>query len=203
MSESESNDETTRAEIDQENGLNDQDTSWSQWWLIQGVAFGLLFPAIQLLAHEPHPLLIVGFVLYAGGVLYFTQIATNRAFAGIDRRSTGLQHWEKWQYPAIVGIVALLGALIPVLPMLKAEGGLYFMLVAFGSMFGVAYLYIGLLLNAYQNRKAEHYAFYGGGLWILILTVALANIPALRGWSIAALGLGIALYHLCSSLYLR
>lgn len=204
-----SNDELDKEELQEEldqikeaMGLHEQYPYWTRWWLIEGVGIGILFPLIQFVVREPHPIIVLGFLVLAGGVLLVGQIARSRGIAHYERPPTGVPDWEKWQYPAIAGVVALVGALLPVLPALKAVSGTYYMVVTVGSMFGVAYLFMGQLLEAYHIRKSDRYAFYVGGLWLLVLTAVLPNIPALRGWALAVLGIGLAIYHVGAYLYI-
>lgn len=204
-----SNDELDKEELQEElgqikeaMGLHEQYPYWSRWWLIEGVGLGILFPAMQLVVGEPRPLLILGFLVLAGGVLLVSLVARSRGIARYEQPPTGVPDWENWQLIAVAGIAALFGALFPVLPSLEAVSELYYMVVAMGSMFGVAYLFMGLLLEAYNIRKSDRYAFYVGGLWLLALTAVLPNIPVLRGWAFAALGIGLAIYHVGAYLYI-
>jgi len=181
-------------------GLHERYPFWSRWWLIEGVGVGILFPLIQLLVRGT--LSLLWFVILAGGVFLAHQLALRRVIACYDRPATGVPSWMNWQYIAIAGMMALVVALSPLDGIVETMGELYYAVIAGGSMIGVAYLFMGQLLEAYNIRKSDRYAFYVGGLWLLVLTAALPHIPALRGWSFAALGIGLAVHHIGSYLYL-
>lgn len=183
-------------------GLHERYPYWSRWWLIEGVGLGILFPVMRLVVGEPRPILALGFLVLAGGVLLVGQVALRRGIARYEQPATGVPDWENWQVIAVAGVAALFGALFPVLPSLKAVSELYYLVVAMGSMMGVAYLFMGQLLEAYHIRKSDRYAFSVGGLWLLVLTAVLPNVPALRRWSFAALGIGLAIYHVGAYLYI-
>jgi hypothetical protein len=181
-------------------GLHERYPYWSRWWLIEGVGVGILFPLIQLLVRGTLPL--VWFLVLAGGVFITHQVALRRVIARYERPATGVPNWMNWQYIAFAGIIALGIALLPVIEALDEVFTLYYAFVAGGSILGVTYLFVGQLLEAYHIRKSDRYAFYVGGLWLLVLTAVLPNLPTIREWAFAALGIGLAIHHIGSYLYI-
>jgi hypothetical protein len=194
--------EELQAELDQIKGamgLHERYPFWSRWWLIEGVGVGILFPLIQLLVRGTLPLL--WFLVFAGGVFIVHQIALGRLIARYERPATGVPNWMHWQYIWLAGMVALSIALFPVNDALDVLP-LYAAVAAGGSMLGVAYLFMGQLLEAYHIRKSDQYAFYIGGLWVLALTAVLPNLPVIQEWSFAVLGIGLAVHNVGSYLYI-
>jgi hypothetical protein len=190
-------------QINDEMGLHERYPFWSRWWLIEGVSLGILFSLVQLQFRGALPLLwLVVLVVLTVGVFLVYYVVMRRGIARYEQPPTGVPDWENWQLIEVAGVVALFGALFPVLPSLKAVSESYYLVVAIGSMMGVAYLFMGQLLEGYHIRKSDRYAFSVGGLWLLVLTAVLPNVPALRGWAFAALGIGLAIYHVGAYFYI-
>lgn len=175
-------------------GIHERYPFWSRWWLIEGIGVGVLFPLIQLLVRGDLPLM--WFLLVGGGVFLAHQLALWRVIDQYDRPATGLPSWVNWQYITIAGVLTLVVGLRPVGDALYASGNLSFAAIAGGAMLGVAYLFMGQLLEAYRIRKSDRYAFYASGVWMLLLAAVLPNVPALQGWVFTAFGVGTAIQHI-------
>lgn len=180
--------------------LHDRYPFWSRWWLIEGVGVGLLFPLIQLFSRGN--ISLVWLVLLGGGVFVAHQLALRRIIGRYDQPASGVPSWMNWQYIAVAGVLTLVVGLRPVGDDISASGELSFAAIAGGTMVGVAYLFMGQLLESYRIRKADRYAFYASGVWMLLLAAVLPNVPSLQGWVFTALGVGTAVQHVGAYLYI-
>lgn len=181
-------------------GLHERYPFWSRWWLIEGVGVGVLFPLIQLFTRGD--LSLVWLVLLGGGVFFVHQLAQWRVISQYDRPASGVPSWTNWQYIAVAGVLTLLVGLYPVGDALYASGELSFATIAGATMIGVAYLFMGQLLESYRIRTADRYAFYVSGGWLLVLAAVLPNVPVFQGWVFTAMGVGIAVQHIGAYLYI-
>lgn len=176
-------------------GLREEYPYWWRWWLVEGIGVGLLFPLIQFGLREEfsYPLIAV-----IAGVFLGHQLALWRVLKGYEKPTTGVPSWDAWNVTFIGGIVAVAVGLGPVTDQLAFEYAMTALFVAAGSIAGVAYLFMGQLLEGYNIRAADRYAFYVGGAWLLALVAVVPHVPLLRGWAFAVLGLGLAVHNIGS-----
>ncbi|GAB7018118.1 hypothetical protein [Halostagnicola bangensis] len=173
-------------------GLQSEYPYWWRFWIVEGIGVGLLFPLMQLGLND-------GFSWWltatAVGVFLGHQFVLWRIQKAYDRPTSGIPSWDFWHYIIFASLIA---AIIGMRPLLGGFEGdvLTLWLVIVGSLMGMAYLYMGQLLEAYNIRRVDRYAFYVGGGWILALVAAIPHISALENAEFAVFGVGYALYCL-------
>lgn len=186
-------------------GLHERYPWFTRTWLLEGVGVAILFPLVQVMMIRDfsNPLigiLIVGIMLALLGAYYWI----NQRWVLVEetgRSTTPTPNLNQWHTTIFAGVIALAIGLQPVMEQLPGENLSHVSLMLF-SMYGVGYLFLGQLLDSYHIRKTDRYAIYAGGLWMLVLIAAIPNIPVLREWSIAVLGLGMAIHHISAYIYL-
>lgn len=198
MSETEPDPEALQEELGQIKeamGLAEEYPYWWRFWIVEGIGLGITFPIIQLGLREGFsPLLVVLLV----GVFLAYQLVAWRILHEYDRPTTGIPSWTAWNITYAAGALALAVGLLPIFEQLTFEDMIVTAVVAGGAISGVAYLYMGQLLAAYNIRTADRYAFYTGGVWLLILAAILPHVPPLAGWEIAVFGVGLAAHNIGS-----
>ncbi|MFC4990092.1 hypothetical protein [Saliphagus infecundisoli] len=176
-------------------GLAEEYPYWWRFWLIEGIGLGIALPIVQLgLRDGFSPLLVV----FLGGVLLTHQLVAWRILNEYDRPTTGVPGWTAWNITYGVGSLALAIGLLPIFEQLVFEDIIVIGVVGVGAISGIAYLYMGQLLAAYNIRTADRYAFYTGGCWLLVLAAMIPHIPFFAGWEFAVFGIGLAVHNIGS-----
>lgn len=176
-------------------GLAEEYPYWWRYWLIEGIGLGVTFPVIQLgLRDGFSPLLVVLVV----GMFLTYQFVAWRVLGEYERPTTGVPSWTAWNTTYGAGALAIAVGLLPVLEQLAFEDVIVTAVVAGGAISGIAYLYMGQLLGAYNIRAADRYAFYTGGVWLLVLAAIIPHVPPIAGWEFAVLGIGLAAHNVGS-----
>lgn len=176
-------------------GLREEHPYWWRFWIVEGVGVGVLFPVLQVGIRDGFRPWVVALLV---AVFLLHQVAMRRVLSGYERPTTGVPSWDTWHYVLFAGMAALIVGLAPVFDGLGDAAATRLALVSAGSVVGLGYLYMGQLLGSYDIRRADRYAFYAGGLWILALIAAIPHVPAVRGWEWAVLGLGVAAHNVGS-----
>lgn len=190
--------ETLQAEIGQIKaamGLREEYPYWWRWWLVEGIGVGLLFPLIQFGLRDgfSYPLIALVVVVFLGH-----QLALWRVLKGYEKPTTGVPSWDAWNVTFVAGIAAVAVGLGPVTDQLAFEYAMTAIFVTAGSIAGVAYLFMGQLLEGYDIRTADRYAFYVGGAWLLVLVAVVPHVPVLREWAFGVFGIGLAVHNIGS-----
>ncbi|MCU4972481.1 hypothetical protein OB955_06985 [Halobacteria archaeon AArc-m2/3/4] len=190
--------EALRAELGQIKaamGLREEYPYWWRWWLVEGIGVGLLFPLIQFGLRDGFSYPLIALVV---GVFLGHQLALWRILKDYEKPTTGVPSWDAWNVTLIAGILAIAIGFGPVTDQLAFEYTMTVIFVAAGSVAGVAYLFMGQLLEGYDIRTADRYAFYVGGAWLLVLVAVVPHVPFLREWAFAVLGIGLAIHNIGS-----
>ncbi len=194
-SESEIDTDALREEVNQIKdamGLQERYPSRFPLWLVYGVLVAFAAAASQFIVLNRlpgwyHPLAWIGCMGVAGIVQWAR--ATGR-----DQKPTGSKPNIALQFGAIFAYYAVIIVAIGAFP---SVGYLVESAVIFGmivGLVGVGYVVVGSSLAAYYIRKRDRYTFYAGGLWMLVLAVAIPVVPTLRTWGYATFG-GLYLLH--------
>ena len=202
MTETEPNKEALQEELGQIKhalGLAEEYPYWWRWWLVEGVGVGILFPLIQFGFNRGFSSLLLVVLV---GVFLVHQYVSLRVLKGYERPSTGVPSWTTWNAILIAGVVALTTGFNPIFDQVAQESRDTIMFVFLGSIGGVCYLFMGQLLEAYNIRKVDRYAFYIGGVWFLMMVAILPHVTLLQDWELAAFGIGIAIHNIATYLIL-
>ncbi|NHN42378.1 hypothetical protein G9C85_12175 [Halorubellus sp. JP-L1] len=195
MSETEVDPESLQEELGQIKealGLAEEHPYWWRFWLLEGVGLGVTLPVVQVGLRDGFspPLLAL-----AIGLFLAHQFLTWRALERYDRPTGGVPSWRAWNVTYGAGAVAAAIGLLPVLERLATDDMFVTAFVVATAISGVAYLYMGQLLASYNIRAPDCYAFYTGGVWLLVLAAVVPHIPPLLGWEFAVLGIGLAAHN--------
>ncbi|SDR28484.1 hypothetical protein [Natronobacterium texcoconense] len=105
-----------------------------------------------------------------------------------------------------MSIVAyLLAVLFIVTPLLSDASPLVESATIFALIIGAvaaSYVVTGASLKSYYVRARDRYAFYAGGVWILVYAVAMVHVPPLQEWGYAIFGVLYAVYGVTAYVYL-
>lgn len=182
-------------------GLQDRYPTAFRLWLVFGglvLAAALASQFIELRGLPGYWHAVVWFLFMGAGGLY-----QGWAVDEFDHGSTLPGPNVGLQFGAIallyVVFLAVLGPALDQLPA-DAESIVIFSLVV--ALIGVAYLVVGESLKAYRIRRRDRYAFYVGGVWMLLLAVAMPNVAVLETWGYAAFGVVYAIHAVGSYLHL-
>ncbi|WP_255169081.1 hypothetical protein [Natrononativus amylolyticus] len=178
-------------QIKQAMGLREAHPYWWRFWIVEGLGVGIIFPIMQLGLRDGFSPWIVALLV---GVFVAHQLVLWRVLSAYERPTTGVPSWRTWHFVLFAGFGALLVGIRPFFDAIDPAQRLTLWLVVVASVFGVAYLYLGQLLAAYDIRRADCYAFYLGGAWILVLAAVIPYLSAIRGWEFAVFGIAYALY---------
>lgn len=198
MSQTEPNAEGLQEELGQIKeamGLAEEHPYWWRFWLVEGIGLGIGLSIVQLGLRDGFSPLLVVFLV---GVFSAHQLMAWRILHEYDRPTTGIPSWTAWNITYGAGTLALVVGLLPILEELAFEDLIVVGVVAGGAITGIAYLYMGQLLAAYNIRTADRYAFYTGGCWLLVLAAIIPHVPLLTGWEFAVLGIGLAAHNIGS-----
>lgn len=180
-------------EIKSAMGIAERHSYWWQFWIVEGIGVAVVFVLVQFWLRW-------GFDLRLGAalasVLVLVQLAKRRLKADYEPPATGLPSQKRWLGIIFVGLGAVVVGLAPVFDHLSEAESVRLALVSAAVVVGVGYMYMGQLLDAYDVRAADQYAFYAGGVWIVVLAVAIPFVSAARGWEYAVFGLGLAVHHI-------
>ncbi|MFP8954682.1 hypothetical protein ACLI4Z_17195 [Natrialbaceae archaeon A-arb3/5] len=180
-------------EIKSAMGIAERHPYWWRFWVVEGIGVAVGFVLVQLWLRW-------GFDLRLGaalaGVFALDYLAKRRIKAEYEPPARGLPSQKLWLGIIFVGLGALIVGLGPVFRHLGEAESVRLALLSAAAVVGVGYLYMGQLLEAYDIRAADRYAFYLGGVWILVLAVAIPFVSAFRGWEYAVFGLGLAVHHI-------
>lgn len=186
-------------QIKQAMGLTEEHPYWVHSWLIEGVTVGVLLPLFQLgLRDGFEPWLITAIV----GIFTLYLFADWWTRTAYEQPTTGVPSWTTWHVIVFAGIGALVVGLRPIFDQLVASDTVTLTLVLAGTILGVGYMFMGQLLEACDIRRADQYAFYVGGAWILVLSAGIPHVALFVGWEYAVLGIGIAVHGIATSLVL-
>lgn len=180
-------------QIKQAMGLREEYPYWWRFWVVEGVGVGLMFPILQYGLREGFDLWIVALFL---GVFAGHQLVLRKILSAYERPTTGVPSWNTWHYIIFAGVGALIVGLRPFYHQVEPAQQHALSLVTVGTILGIAYLYLGQLLRAYDIRDADCYAFYAGGVWILLLSALIPHVSRFQGWEFAVFGVGYAIYCL-------
>ncbi|WP_231190399.1 hypothetical protein [Haladaptatus sp. DYF46] len=183
-------------QIKQAMGLQEAYPYWWHFWIVEGLAVGVVFPIMQLGFREGFRPWIIALTV---GVLIAYEVVLWRMISTYERPTTGVPSWRTWHIILFGGMGTLIVGTGPYVDAIEFAQLMPLWLVLVGTLIGVAYLYLGQLLSAYNIRDADCYAFFLGGFWSLILVATIPYVPAARGWEFAVFGVGYAVY--CLSAY--
>ncbi len=171
-------------------GLQSEYPYWWRFWIVEGIGVGLLFPLLQLGLNDGFAWWLVATIAV---VFLSHQVVLWKIQSNYERPTSGVPSWDFWHYIIFAGLIA---AMIGTRPFLSGFEGdtLTLWLVIIGSLMGMAYLYMGQLLEAHNIRRSDRYAFYGGGVWILALVATIPYVSLVENWEFAVFGVGYALY---------
>lgn len=186
-------------QIKQAIGLTEKHPYWIRSWLIEGVTVGILFPLFQLGLRDGFESWLIVLIVSIFAI-YF--VVDWQAQIGYERPTTGVPSWTTWHVVIFAGIGALVLGLRPIFDQLDASNSVTLSLVLGGTILGVGYMFMGQLLEAYDVRRADKYAFYIGGTWILVLSAVIPHVAFFEGWEYAVLGIGIAVHGIATSFVL-
>jgi hypothetical protein len=199
--------EVLRTEVDQIKdamGLKERYPSQFQFWLVFGVLVLLASMGSQLIAlQDLSPILhsVVWFGLLGVGNVY--QLRGNRG-TGDDSPSTGTKPRIGLLYLAVFSFLAVVSfTIFPELGGLTDAELEILVFSQFIGLTGVGYLVVGEALRAYYIRRRDRWAFYIGGLWMLVLAALLPNVEVLHTWGYATFGIVFAVHAAASYLALR
>lgn len=196
-----------RAEVDQIKdamGLKERYPSQFHYWLVFGVLVCSASMASQLIVFAGvsewlHSVVWAGF-LGSGGVYQWWE---NRG-SDWDRSSTGTKPRIGLLYLAVFSFLFVVSfALFPEIDGVADPKQGAIVLSQFVGLTGVAYLVVGEALRAYYIRRRDRWAFYIGGLWMLLLAVLLPTVELLHTWGYATFGIVYAVHAVGSYLALR
>ncbi|AGB15293.1 hypothetical protein Halru_0666 [Halovivax ruber XH-70] len=172
-------------------GLSESHPYWWRWWLVEGLGVALGFTLFNVgFVYGFSIPVIVGLVAVFGGHQY----VLSRVQRSYEEPTTGVPGWGRWHVGVYAGLLAWIVGFWPVQSSVEGVAETPLIWVGAGIVMGVAFVYMGQLLGAYDIRSADQYAFYVGGFWLLAVSAALPWIPAVENWSFATLGLAYGLY---------
>jgi len=199
--------EVLRQEVEQIKGamgLNERYPSEFRYWLVYGVLIALASGGSQLIALYELPNIshsVVWFgLLGAGGIYQWSKSSPTN----IQRSSTGTKPRLGLLYPAVFSfIIVVLFVVFPETDSLPDAQREIIVFSQFVGLTGVAYLVVGEVLRAYYIRQRDRWAFYLGGVWMLVLAVLLPNVEFLNTWGYGVFGILYVVHALVSYLALR
>lgn len=202
MTESDVDKETLHEElgqIKQAMGLTEAHPYWIRSWLVEGVTVGILFPLLQFGLRDGFGPWLITLIVGIFALYLFVDWRTRTASV---QPTTGVPSWTTWHVIVFVGLGALIVGLGSIFDQLNASDTAIFTLVLAGTVLGVGYMFMGQLLKAYDIRRADQFAFYIGGAWILVLSAGIPHVALFAGWEYAVLGIGIAVHGIVTSFVL-
>lgn len=176
-------------------GLRESHPYWWRWWLVEGVGVAILFPLLNVGFVEGFSVPLIAAIV--GGFLAH-QYLLARIQRDYEEPSSAVPSWGHWHLAFFAGIAALYAGVYPIYGEIEGVGDTPLLLVALGVVLGVAYLYMGQLLAAFDVRRADRTAFYVGGAVILVVSAALPWVPAIEGWEFATLGVAYGAYSVAA-----
>lgn len=179
-------------EIKSAMGIADSHPYWWRFWIVEGISVGLVFVLVQYWLWWGFDIRLGAAIAIVFGLDYF---AKRRIKTAYDPPATGLPSQRRWLAIGFIALAALVVGLIPIFEELGTANSIRLALLAGGVVVGLEFMYMGQLLDAYDIRPADQYAFYVGGVWILVLAVAIPYVSAFRGWEYAVFGLGITVHN--------
>lgn len=202
MTQSEVDGEILQKELDQIKqvvGLQEEHPYMWRWWLIQGVGSLLILPLVDLdlnTSWDPIPMLV------AVCLLGFFVFVERRIRSAYEEPTTGVPGYWAWQAPVLAGILVVFLAFAPFWDVLGEPLSVVIVAVLAAILIGTGFLYLGLLLKAFNIRTADRYAFYGAGVTSLALAILIAHVSQLHSWPFTVIGLVWGSYCLGAYLYL-
>ncbi|MFB6073569.1 MAG: hypothetical protein ABEJ89_00995 [Haloarculaceae archaeon] len=205
MPDQELNVDELRSELDQIKdamGLQERYESTGQQWLLFAVLVAVAAGISQyvMLARLSGWWYSVVWAVVVGGGWY----VGNRLIDTRVRGSTAGKPSVVFLYAAV--FLATIPTQLVFAPFLRDLGYVPRSAMILGSIsvfLGLAYLLIGNLLRAYYIRRRDRVVLYVGGLWLIVLGVAVADLPPVREWGYAAFGAGYVVYALAAYAVLR
>jgi len=198
--------EVLREEVDQIKdamGLQERYPSQFQFWLVFGalVFFASMGSQLIVLAELPEWLhSVVWFGLLGGGNLYQWRGKANSE----QGSSTGTKPRIGVLYLAVFSfLIVLWFTLFPELDGLSNAEQEIVVFGQFVGLTGVGYVIVGEALRSYYIRRRDRWAFYIGGLWMLLVAVLLPNVEFLHTWGYAAFGIVYVVHAVASYLALK
>lgn len=198
--------ETLREEVTQIKdamGLQERYPSQFTFWLVFGalVLIASLGSQLIVLRNLPGALhSLVWFGLMSGGGFYQWWATRNAEGSDSSTSATKPRVWV--QFVAVFSMIFVIG--LTVGPELQttaaAESILMFSVTV--ALVGVAYIVVGESLRAYYIRRRDRWAFYLGGVWMLLLAVVMPNVGVLETWGYAVFGVAYATHAVGSYLAL-
>ncbi len=183
-------------------GLQERYPSAFQLWLLYGAlgvfaSFGSQAVVTFELSSWGHALSWGGF--YTLGYLY--------EWFALDSYETTNAETKPNVRAQIAGVVGLLAATVAItspflgeLTAVESQAMLFALIIA---AIGAIYIVQAASLKSYRIRARDRYAFYLGGLWMLVYGAAMANLGILQEWGYAIFGILFAAHGLVSYLALR
>jgi|GEM_PF-3154049 len=172
-------------------GLQDEYPYWWRWWLVEGVTVALLFPLMNAGMAWGFSYPLIALII---GLFGAHQIILWRIQQRYEEPMTDVPSWGRWHLIFFAGIGAAILGFMPIIDQVDGLGETPAVLVTVGIILGIAYAYMGQLLEAYDIRNADCYAFYLGGIVIMAVSAALPWVSAIEGWEFATLGVTYGLY---------
>ncbi len=178
-------------QIKQAVGLQDEYPYWWRWWLVEGVGVGITLPLLEWGVREGFSLVLIGALI---AVFVAHQLALYHIQSSYEPPTTGIPSWGTWHLAFFAALGAVLVGMNPFLDAIDTSETLVLWLVVVGGLLGLGYLSLGQLLEAHNIRKADRYAFYAGGIWILGLVAVIPYVPQVYGWAFTIFGVSYACY---------
>lgn len=182
-------------------GMNERYGSQFHLWLVYGVLVGLASMGSQAVVSLDLPWwghwVSWGVLMGVGGVYQWFVPDDTAGGTTEAKPSIGLL------YAAVFGYVLVVIAAVSAFLNGSASVVSSTVFAVFVGGVGTAYLLVGNVLKAYYIRRRDRWAFYVGGVWMLVLAALLPQVGLLREWGYAVFGLVFAVHSVGSYLYLR
>ena len=178
-------------------GIAERYESAPEQWLLFGIVVALGCALSQFVVLERLPgswYLVIWFGLFGGfgGLLYWRYDGYSWAPGG------GTPNVGFLILIVYAGTFAVQLVTAPFLPELGYVDETGFVLALVLVMLGLGYLVAGETLKAYRIRNRDRRAFQAGGLLMIVLGVAIANVEPLQEWGFAAYGGTYLVYAVAS-----
>lgn len=193
------------AQIKDAMGLQERYPGRFWYWIIFGLAVFVASVGSQVIAlRDLSPTLhaVVWGVPLGGVGAYQWWDTRGQTSSGVSSTATKPRIGVLWLSVFALVVVVLL----TVLPAAEGTGEesteilLFSLIVGF---VGVGYLVVGEALRAYYIRRRDRWAFYIGGVWMLVLAVLMPTVELLETWGYLTFGVAYVGHATVSYLTLR
>jgi VIT1/CCC1 family predicted Fe2+/Mn2+ transporter len=184
-------------------GLRERYPSQFRAWLIYGLLVPLAALASQavVLYDLPgwvHPLAWAGFMGLGGVALWVQDGQAEAEDSGVGKPNVFAQWLSVFAYATAV--IFVVSPLLPADDPVTAQATIFAILV--GAV-GAAYLLLSITLEAYFVEQFDRRVVAVGGLWMVLLAVAIVRLEPLQTWGYAVFGAAYFAYAMAAYLTLR